>query len=268
MNNNPSFSVMLCCYNSEKYISETIESIIDQTYHFWEIIIVNDGSTDDTAKIIKSYIKAGVPIVYYYSKYNKGLSYSRNKAIELSNNDWIAVIDHDDICMPDRFEKQAADIKNNTNSNVFFGNSIHFIDKEKIIREQFDFINPLTLDLTVGNSTNMLLKHGNFIDMETVVFNKNSAIHIGCFNEKYKYITDYDFLVKMSKNYNFYCNPNILSKYRIHKNQMTQTMQKDSIKEHIEFYFMSIKNNTNSLLIKIQLLIKSIKLCKQNFFYK
>ena len=71
--------------------------------------------------------------------------------------------------------------------NLFFGNCIHFNDDEKKIREQFDFIYPCDLDLSVGNATSMLLKHGNFIDMETVVFNKNAAINIGGFNKKYKY---------------------------------------------------------------------------------
>jgi glycosyltransferase involved in cell wall biosynthesis len=252
---------MVCCYNSEKYISETIDSILNQTYTHWEIIAVNDGSTDGTEKIIKGYIKAGVPIVYY-SQANKGLTNARNKAIELSNNDWIAVIDHDDICMPDRLEKQAADIKNNMNCHLFFGNCIHFNDDEKKIREQFDFIYPCDLDLSAGNATSMLLKHGNFIDMETVVFNKNAAINIGGFNKKYKYITDYDFLIKMSNKYNFYCNPEILSKYRIHDDQMTQTMQSDSIKEHLEFYYLNIKDNNSPLLIRIRLLIKYIKLLK------
>ena len=104
------FDIMLCCYNSEKYLSETIESIIGQSYQNWEIIAINDGSSDSTEKIIFSYIEKGVPIKYYYQD-NKGFASARNQAIELSTNDWIAIIDHDDICLPHRLEHHNRQIK-------------------------------------------------------------------------------------------------------------------------------------------------------------
>ena len=261
---NPNFSITICCYNSEEYISETIDSIIAQTYNNWEIIIIDDGSNDKTKSIIEGYKSEGIPIVYFYQE-NKGLTSARNKSIELSNNDWIAIIDHDDICMHDRLEKQAKDIINNPNCNLFFGNSIHFTEKNKFVREQFDFINPLNFDMQSRSITNMLIKHGNFIDMETVVYNKFAALDIGGFNNKYKYITDYDFLIKMSENYNFFCNADILSKYRIHKNQMTQTMESRSIDEHINFFYINLFNKNLYVYLRLELLFKLIKLYKIKF---
>ncbi len=64
MKNNLFISVMICCYNSEKYLREAIDSVIDQTYTNWEIVIVNDGSTDGTEEIILDYIDKGIPITY------------------------------------------------------------------------------------------------------------------------------------------------------------------------------------------------------------
>ena len=61
------FSVMICCYNSEKYLRETLDSVINQTHQNWEIVIINDGSTDKTEEIILEYKNDGVPIIYFKS---------------------------------------------------------------------------------------------------------------------------------------------------------------------------------------------------------
>ena len=109
MTNDIFFSVMICCYNSEKYLRETIDSVINQTYTNWEIVAVNDGSSDSTEEIIQLYINRGVPITYSYQE-NAGFANARNKAIDLAKSDWIVIIDHDDICLSDRLEKQALDM--------------------------------------------------------------------------------------------------------------------------------------------------------------
>jgi len=101
----PTVSINLCCYNSEKYIYETIESIVNQTYDDWELVVINDGSTDSTENILKEFINRGYPIKYHYQD-NKGLGYSRKEALKYSNGDFIAFIDHDDIWLPDKLKKQ------------------------------------------------------------------------------------------------------------------------------------------------------------------
>jgi glycosyltransferase involved in cell wall biosynthesis len=102
---NPAVSINLCCYNSEKYLEETLLSIVGQTYKDWELVIINDGSTDSTEKIITKYINQGYPIIYYWQE-NHGLGYSRNEAIKHSKGKYIAFIDHDDLWMPQKLEKQ------------------------------------------------------------------------------------------------------------------------------------------------------------------
>ncbi|MCX7966652.1 MAG: glycosyltransferase [Syntrophorhabdaceae bacterium] len=101
----PLVSINLCCYNSEPYLRETLDSITNQTYKNWELVIIDDGSSDSTGEIISEYIKKGYPIRYYYQE-NKGLGYSRNRAIKLSNGKYIAFIDHDDLWLPEKLEKQ------------------------------------------------------------------------------------------------------------------------------------------------------------------
>ena len=77
---------MICCYNSEKYIRETIDSVIAQTHHSWEMVIINDGSTDDTENIVLDYKSKGVPIIYFKQN-NLGFAAARNKAISIANDE-------------------------------------------------------------------------------------------------------------------------------------------------------------------------------------
>ena len=259
MNNDIFFSVMVCCYNSAQYLKETIDSIVNQTYTNWEIVAVNDGSADNTEEIIKTYIDKGVPIIYHYQE-NAGFANARNKAISLAGGDWIAIIDHDDICFPNRLAKQAMDIQRNKDCSLFFGDSIHFTTNGTVVRKQFEKTKPYDFDLTKGNAKDMLIKHGCFIDSETVIFNKRAAGSIGGFNENYKYITDYDFFLKMSGKYNFYCNQDILSKWRIHDQQATKIMKTVSYDEHIDLYKRYLNNHQINYISKIYLLIKLIKI--------
>lgn len=101
----PTVSINLCCYNSEKYLRETLDSIVNQTFKDWELIIIDDGSKDSTSSIIQEYVSQGYPIFYFYQE-NKGLGYSRNRALKQSSGQYIAFIDHDDIWLPDKLHKQ------------------------------------------------------------------------------------------------------------------------------------------------------------------
>ena len=105
MTTKPTVSINLCCYNGEKYLREALDSIINQTYKDWELVIINDGSKDSTESIIYEYIKQGYPIVYHYQE-NHGLGYSRNEALKRSHGEYVAFIDHDDVWMPEKLEKQ------------------------------------------------------------------------------------------------------------------------------------------------------------------
>lgn len=105
MNNIPLVSVVMSVFNSEKYLVEAIESILNQTYTNFEFIIINDGSTDSSLEIIQEYMKKDERIVLI-SRENKGLPYSLNEGIEKAKGKYIARMDADDISLLTRFEDQ------------------------------------------------------------------------------------------------------------------------------------------------------------------
>ena len=99
-------SIITPSYNSEKYISETIQSVINQTYQNWELVIVDDASTDTTVKIIQEFIKQDNRIKLLQNKANKGAAFSRNRATKVAKGDYIAFLDADDLWIPKKLEKQ------------------------------------------------------------------------------------------------------------------------------------------------------------------
>ena len=111
--NAPSVSVIMPCYNSEKYLKEAIESILNQTYANFELIIVDDGSTDNTWRIIQEYKKKDFRVVTTKNLYKKGIPGGMNTGLDLSRGRYITRMDSDDISLPTRFEKQVSFLTNN-----------------------------------------------------------------------------------------------------------------------------------------------------------
>lgn len=102
----PDISLIMSVYNGETYLAEAIESVINQTFKNWELIIINDCSTDSTEKILSDFSVRDERIKVYPNEINLKLPTSLNKAISLCTGKYIARMDADDICLPDRLEKQ------------------------------------------------------------------------------------------------------------------------------------------------------------------
>ena len=102
----PKVSVLMPAYNSEAFVAEAIESILNQTYTDFEFIIINDGSTDKTAEIIDEYAKNDSRIKFINNHKNQGLIAVLNQGLDLCTGEYVARMDSDDISMPQRFEKQ------------------------------------------------------------------------------------------------------------------------------------------------------------------
>ena len=105
-------SIIMPSYNTGRFISETIESVLVQTYSNWELIIVDDCSTDNTDEVVKNYLSDD-RIHYIKNEINSGAAVSRNRALREANGKWIAFLDSDDLWEPDKLNKQIAFMENN-----------------------------------------------------------------------------------------------------------------------------------------------------------
>lgn len=104
-------SVIIPVYNAEKYISETLESVINQTYRDLEIIVIDDCSKDSSSNIIKDIMKSNLKIIYHKQEVNAGVAVARNKGLELARGRFIAFLDSDDLWYHDKLEKQLSLMK-------------------------------------------------------------------------------------------------------------------------------------------------------------
>ena len=127
---NKKISVIMGIYNCENTLSEAIESILDQTYTNWELIMCDDGSSDRTMEIANEYLsKYPDEIVLMKNKKNRGLNYTLNKCLKKTKGDYIARMDGDDICSPDRFQKEVAVLNNNDDIYIVSSDMAFFDEK-------------------------------------------------------------------------------------------------------------------------------------------
>ncbi|MEI6332277.1 MAG: glycosyltransferase family A protein [Pseudanabaena sp. ELA645] len=120
----PMISVIIPFYNRELYLAEAVESVLNQTYTNTELILVDDGSTDKSAAIARSY-----PVKYHYQT-NKGIGAARNAGISLATGDFFAFLDSDDIWTRDKLAKQMAAFEANPNLEAVFGYAQNFFSPE------------------------------------------------------------------------------------------------------------------------------------------
>lgn len=116
-------SIIMPSWNTERFIAETIQSVIDQTYTNWELIIVDDCSSDNTDEVVASF--KDKRIKYLHNEKNSGAALTRNKALREAKGEWIAFLDSDDLWMPEKLEHQIDFMNKN-------GYSLSFTEYEKI----------------------------------------------------------------------------------------------------------------------------------------
>lgn len=114
-------SVIIPCFNSEDVVSRAIESVLKQTYTDYEIILVNNNSSDNTLKILNDYLKENPGVIKVFNEYKKGAPAARNKGLDEAKGEWIQFLDADDELMPEKLEKHIA-IANNSKADIIVGN--------------------------------------------------------------------------------------------------------------------------------------------------
>ncbi|WP_345092363.1 glycosyltransferase family 2 protein [Flavobacterium chungnamense] len=209
----PEISVVMPVYNAEKYLNEAIDSVLNQTYSNFELIILNDKSTDSSKAIIESYLAKDSRIVFIDKETNVGPANLRNQGFDLARGTYIALLDADDIAKPTRFEKQIAILKYNPEIGVCGTWFTTFGDKEKnkVLQhpEKHNQIKVnFLIDCTIGNST--------------AFFRKNILDDIR-YDKEYVPVEDYHLWSRLIVKTQFYILQETLVDYRIHDSNISQT---------------------------------------------
>ena len=184
------FSVVIPLYNKAEFIEDTLKSVLNQNYKYFEIIIVNDGSTDGSAEIIKRFTDKRITIL---NQENKGLSGARNAGIKASKHAYIAFIDADDLWCEDYLLTMYHVIKRYTSHNIFTMNTKLFRPNEAVIlsANQSEF-NPNNIEII----PNYFSLSKNIFGYSSLVVNKDVFEKIGFFDETVTYGEGDDFFIR------------------------------------------------------------------------
>jgi len=233
-------SVVIPVHNGEKYLAQAVESVLAQTHRDLELLIVNDGSTDGTEAIVDGFVKKGLPITYH-SQPNSGFAAARNRAVGLSKGDWIAILDHDDVWRPEKLDVQLKAAEKYPKAKLHFSNSEWFTDDGKIARNTIEdgrFCSGI-----IKEPFTALLSEGCFIDSETALIDKKTLEALGGFNEKYKYIVDYDMFLRIAKQDAICYEDKVLAGWRMHPSQATKKLEEEMTREYIDLFEKALKES-------------------------
>jgi glycosyltransferase involved in cell wall biosynthesis len=229
----PEISVILTVYNGECYISKAIESILTQTFRDFELIVINDGSNDTTSKIIELF--SDPRIVYLQNEKNCGIAKSLNRGLCIAKGRYIAIMDADDISMPERFSKQFEFLENNPEIGVC-GTWINVIDTAGNLVDNCRY--PVS-----SKVISYLLLFYNCIANPTTMYRKKIVMDVGNYNTEFIASMDYDLWTRIIGHYKFSNMPEFLLDYRIHGGNISNNREKN----HHENYIIR-KNAIENLL--------------------
>ena len=239
MNTTPKISVIMSVYNSGAFLSESIESVLNQSFSDFEFIIIDDGSNDNSVEIINKFTKKDTRIRPIFNPRNIGyVGFIRNlnRGMDLAQGKYIARIDSDDVMFPDRLRLQY-DYLEKTSDVFLVGGSFEYIDKngKKIS------------DCVIELNNNEIIKQfplNNPIHHPTVMFRHNKNVH---YREKALYCEDRDLWFRLSLlGKKFTITKDIVLKYRIHSSSESNSKNKLQVAfiSHVNRWFTESKKDS------------------------
>ena len=233
----PKFSVVISVFNKEKYIANTLNSVLAQTFTDFEVVLLNDGSTDNSEAEI---LKFKDPRIRYFSKENRGASAARNFTIEQAEANYIALMDADDYWYPFYLEEQNRLLNEFPNESVFatateikrngktFKNtySIRTIDEDAVLVDYFEASQLDSVLLSIST-----------------VLKKEVFANVGWYDPKIKSGEDTDLYVRIGLKYKVVFSPKVCATYIVRKNRLFQSVKNLEDKANFEAYEGFEKNN-------------------------
>lgn len=234
----PKFSVVIAVFNKEKYIADTLKSVLDQTFTDFEVVILNDGSTDNCEAEI---LKFSDPRIRYFSKENQGASAARNFTIQQAKAEYITLMDADDYWYPFYLEEQNRLINEFPEESVFATatelkrngktfKSNYSVDTEKKDSVLVDYFEASQLDSILLSISTVLKKD---------VFEE-----VGWYNPNIKSGEDTDLYVRIGLKYKVVFSPKICATYILRKNSLVKAVKNFDEKANFELYEIYEKHNS------------------------
>ncbi len=206
-------SIIVPSYNSAHLISTTLDSINQSTYQDYEVLIIDDGSTDHTKTVVEPYL-TDQRFKYIYQE-NKGLAGARNTGIELALGNYLVFLDSDDIILPVKLSQQSNFLDEHSEVDIVYSDSQWFVEDDLNDTRAVEF------PVHKGDVLPYLL-YGNFIHVNSVMVRTDKVKETGGFDVNFRELEDWDLWLRLSiRGSHFGYTPGSLSKVRIRKGSMT-----------------------------------------------
>ena len=241
INNTHKVSVIIPTYNRAHLIARSIESVLNQTYREFELIVVDDGSTDNTEEVVKSFNDQRIRYIRY--QMNEGAATARNTGIRAARGDYIAFQDSDDEWHPDKLEKQINILLNYKEEMVIYTDMERIYQNGEAVYWKSPTINSFEL---IDERTIDYKPMG--IGITTVVLKRSCFETVGLFDEKLPRFIDLDFLIRLSKVFRFYHMKEALVKYYFNEGISTNSHSLVMARKRlIEKYCLELQKNKSHL---------------------
>jgi glycosyltransferase involved in cell wall biosynthesis len=208
----PKISVIMATYNHAPYVDQAIRSVVDQSFSDFELLIVDDGSQDETASVVAGF--ADRRIRFIARAENRGSAASRNELIRLSRGQYIAVQNSDDYWPLDKLAYQFEFLENNPDFAAIFGRA-SFVDQNGVLVP-----NPSSVFDQDNRSPALWLRRffdgSNCLCHPTVMLRRSCQIDLGEYDRRYRQLTDMDMWVRLSKKYRLFVSDRSLTFFRVH----------------------------------------------------
>ena len=238
----PLISVLMNCYNGEKYIREAVESVINQTYENWELIFWDNQSSDSSAKLFLEYDDCRLK--YFYAQKHTELGDARIEAISKANGSWVGILDVDDIWCKEKLEYQVDIINKSLDDGVELGlvyGKVLEINERGIEVGELSHTNYKNKTLPNGMILKELLLKGNFIMSPSILFSMNAFKKTGGFPKGYLNASDYYISCAISSIYRVGLVNEYVAKYREHQNNLTLDQKVIAFEEQLMIFNKWIK---------------------------
>ncbi|WP_315790564.1 glycosyltransferase [Fischerella sp. JS2] len=232
----PLFSIVIPTYNSEKTIRQTIESVLKQTFSDFELIIINDGSTDSTLEVISEFQDSRIKI---FSFENAGGNVSRNRGLERATGEFVSFLDADDLWTFDKLESQLNALKANPQAAVAYSWT-DYID------EQGKFLLSGTHITANGNVYEQLLISNFLENGSNPLIRRKALLELGGFDEHLTAAQDWDMWLRLAQNFNFIAVPRVQILYRISANSLSTNLARQE-KASLQVLDKACSTNTQDL---------------------
>ena len=218
---NPRVSVIIPAYNAAVYLPYAIESVIAQTYDAWEIVLVDDGSTDGTLAVADGYRERLGDRLQYIHQENRGLPAARNTGIRAARGEYIALLDADDVWLPQRLERGVPALDADAQAGLVHARVMR-INAEGALIGQLA-VDPKTMSGWIARNIYTRRAH---IVCPTVMFRRICLEKAGCFDESLRATEDRDLWFRIAQYYKIVFLDEVLAYYRLSPNSMTSDMER------------------------------------------